>query len=188
MGTFRDVTEKAGVGIRVLTMGAVGGGTTKQRPGWPDLLITCLGGSSACTANQGMGDVTELWTKTGWGSSKTIRSSCTGAAKAHSEGITMGERGVVDLFRFRITWTFHLDGPAGNLFIEQGSGTVITGVGGCSAVPRSVEGGGGTCCFTKQKRRTGGGSVPGEVSTEKREWTNPHGYIGWVRYGRNFDG
>jgi hypothetical protein len=41
-GTFTDVTEKAGVGNPCWAMGAVVGDYNND--GWPDLLITCLGG------------------------------------------------------------------------------------------------------------------------------------------------
>jgi enediyne biosynthesis protein E4 len=41
-GTFTDVTEKAGIGYPCFAMGAVVGDYNND--GWPDLLVTCLGG------------------------------------------------------------------------------------------------------------------------------------------------
>ena len=56
-GTFTDVTDKAGVGDPCFAMGAVVGDYNND--GWPDLLVTCLGGV-VLYRNNGDGTFTDV--------------------------------------------------------------------------------------------------------------------------------
>jgi len=56
-GTFTDVTDKAGVGYPCFAMGAVVGDYNND--GWPDLLVTCLGGV-VLYRNNGDGTFTDV--------------------------------------------------------------------------------------------------------------------------------
>jgi len=64
-GTFTDVTEKAGVGYPCWAMGAVVGDYNND--GWPDLLVTCLGGV-VLYRNNGDGTFTDVTKASGLGS------------------------------------------------------------------------------------------------------------------------
>ncbi len=61
-GTFTDVTEKAGVGYPCWAMGAVVGDYNND--GWPDLLVTCLGGV-VLYRNNGDGTFTDVTKQAG---------------------------------------------------------------------------------------------------------------------------
>lgn len=61
-GTFTDVTEKAGVGYPCWAMGAVVGDYNND--GWPDLLVTCLGGV-VLYRNNGDGTFTDVTKSSG---------------------------------------------------------------------------------------------------------------------------
>ena len=64
-GTFTDVTDKAGVGFPCWAMGAVVGDYNND--GWPDLLVTCLGGV-VLYRNNGDGTFTDVTKSAGLGS------------------------------------------------------------------------------------------------------------------------
>jgi hypothetical protein len=61
-GTFTDVTDKAGVGYPCFAMGAVVGDYNND--GWPDLLVTCLGGV-VLYRNNGDGTFTDVTKQAG---------------------------------------------------------------------------------------------------------------------------
>jgi hypothetical protein len=61
-GTFSDVTDKAGVGEPCFAMGAVVGDYNND--GWPDLLVTCLGGV-VLYRNNGDGTFTDVTKQAG---------------------------------------------------------------------------------------------------------------------------
>jgi hypothetical protein len=61
-GTFTDVTDKAGVGYPCFAMGAVVGDYNND--GWPDLLVTCLGGI-VLYRNNGDGTFTDVTKQAG---------------------------------------------------------------------------------------------------------------------------
>jgi hypothetical protein len=61
-GTFTDVTDKAGVGYPCFAMGAVVGDYNND--GWPDLLVTCLGGV-ILYRNNGDGTFTDVTKQAG---------------------------------------------------------------------------------------------------------------------------
>jgi enediyne biosynthesis protein E4 len=63
-GTFTDVTDKAGVGFPCWAMGAVVGDYNND--GWPDLLVTCLGGV-VLYRNNGDGTFTDVTKSAGLG-------------------------------------------------------------------------------------------------------------------------
>ena len=64
-GTFTDVTDKAGVGYPCWAMGAAVGDYNND--GWPDLLVTCLGGV-VLYRNNGDGTFTDVTKSAGLGS------------------------------------------------------------------------------------------------------------------------
>ncbi len=61
-GTFKDVTDKAGVGYPCFAMGAAVGDYNND--GWPDLLVTCLGGV-VLYRNNGDGTFTDVTKQAG---------------------------------------------------------------------------------------------------------------------------
>ena len=61
-GTFTDVTDKAGIGFPCWAMGAVVGDYNND--GWPDLLVTCLGGV-VLYRNNGDGTFTDVTRQAG---------------------------------------------------------------------------------------------------------------------------
>jgi hypothetical protein len=61
-GTFTDVTDEAGVGYPCFAMGAVVGDYNND--GWPDLLVTCLGGI-VLYRNNGDGSFTDVTRQAG---------------------------------------------------------------------------------------------------------------------------
>src|ERR1700732_4738637 len=63
-GTFTDVTEKAGVGYPCWAMGVAVGDYNND--GWPDLLVTCLGGV-VLYRNNGDGTFTDVTKASGLG-------------------------------------------------------------------------------------------------------------------------
>ena len=85
-GTFTDVTDKAGVGYPCFAMGAAVGDYNND--GWPDLLVTCLGGV-VLYRNNGDGTFTEVTKQAGL----TDTQFATGAAFGDYDG-----DGWVDLF------------------------------------------------------------------------------------------
>jgi enediyne biosynthesis protein E4 len=95
-GTFTDVTDKAGVGYPCFAMGAVVGDYNND--GWPDLLVTCLGGV-VLYRNNGDGTFTDVTKQAGLNDSQFA----TGAAFGDYDG-----DGWVDLFVSHYV-DFHLD-------------------------------------------------------------------------------
>jgi enediyne biosynthesis protein E4 len=95
-GTFTDVTEKAGVGYPCFAMGAVVGDYNND--GWPDLLVTCLGGL-VLYRNNGDGTFTDVTKQAGLNDVQFA----TGAAFGDYDG-----DGWVDLFVSHYV-DFHLD-------------------------------------------------------------------------------
>jgi hypothetical protein len=96
-GTFTDVTEKAGVGYPCWAMGAVVGDYNND--GWPDLLVTCLGGV-VLYRNNGDGTFTDVTKASGLGGDSAW---ATGAAFGDYDG-----DGWADLFVSHYV-DFHLD-------------------------------------------------------------------------------
>ena len=95
-GTFTDVTEKAGVGYPCFAMGAVVGDYNND--GWPDLLVTCLGGV-VLYRNNGDGTFTDVTKQAGLSDTQYA----TGAAFGDYDN-----DGWVDLFVSHYV-DFHLD-------------------------------------------------------------------------------
>jgi len=95
-GTFTDVTDKAGVGYPCFAMGAVVGDYNND--GWPDLLVTCLGGL-VLYRNNGDGTFTDVTKQAGLNDTQFA----TGAAFGDYDG-----DGFVDLFVSHYV-DFHLD-------------------------------------------------------------------------------
>jgi hypothetical protein len=96
-GTFTDVTDKAGVGYPGWAMGAVVGDYNND--GWPDLLVTCLGGV-VLYRNNGDGTFTDVTKASGLGGDSGW---ATGAAFGDYDG-----DGWADLFISHYV-DFHLD-------------------------------------------------------------------------------
>jgi enediyne biosynthesis protein E4 len=95
-GTFTDVTDKAGVGYPCFANGAVVGDYNND--GWPDLLVTCLGGV-VLYRNNGNGTFTDVTKQAGLNDVQYA----TGAAFGDYDG-----DGWVDLFVSHYV-DFHLD-------------------------------------------------------------------------------
>jgi enediyne biosynthesis protein E4 len=95
-GTFTDVTDKAGVGYPCFANGAVVGDYNND--GWPDLLVTCLGGV-VLYKNNGDGTFTDVTKQAGLNDVQYA----TGAAFGDYDG-----DGWVDLFVSHYV-DFHLD-------------------------------------------------------------------------------
>jgi enediyne biosynthesis protein E4 len=95
-GTFTDVTDKAGVGYPCFAMGAVVGDYNND--GWPDLLVTCLGGV-VLYRNNGDGTFTDVTKQAGLNDIQFA----TGAAFGDYDG-----DGWADLFVSHYV-DFHLD-------------------------------------------------------------------------------
>ena len=95
-GTFTDVTDKAGVGYPCFAMGAVVGDYNND--GWPDLLVTCLGGV-VLYRNNGDGTFTDVTKQAGLNDNQYA----TGAAFGDYDG-----DGWADLFVSHYV-DFHLD-------------------------------------------------------------------------------
>jgi hypothetical protein len=95
-GTFTDVTDKAGVGYPCFAMGAAVGDYNND--GWPDLLVTCLGGV-VLYRNNGDGTFTEVTKQAGLKDTQFA----TGAAFGDYDG-----DGWVDLFISHYV-DFHLE-------------------------------------------------------------------------------
>jgi len=95
-GTFTDVTDKAGVGYPCFAVGAAVGDYNND--GWPDLLVTCLGGV-VLYRNNGNGTFTDVTRQAGLIDSQYA----TGAAFGDYDG-----DGWVDLFVSHYV-DFHLD-------------------------------------------------------------------------------
>ena len=96
-GTFTDVTDKAGVGYPCWAMGASVGDYNND--GWPDLVVTCLGGV-VFYRNNGDGTFTDVTKASGLGSDTGW---ATGAAFGDYDG-----DGWADLFISHYV-DFHLD-------------------------------------------------------------------------------
>jgi two-component sensor histidine kinase len=96
-GTFTDVTDKAGVGYPCWAMGAVVGDYNND--GWPDLLVTCMGGV-VLYRNNGDGTFTDVTKASGLASDSGW---ATGAAFGDYDG-----DGWADLFVSHYV-DFHLD-------------------------------------------------------------------------------
>src|SRR5258707_9108009 len=96
-GTFTDVTDKAGVGYPCWAMGVVVGDYNND--GWPDLLVTCMGGV-VLYRNNGDGTFTDVTKISGLGSDSGW---ATGSAFGDYDG-----DGWVDLFISHYV-DFHLD-------------------------------------------------------------------------------
>jgi hypothetical protein len=96
-GTFTDVTDKAAVGYPCWAMGASVG--DYDNDGWPDLLVTCLGGV-VLYHNNGDGTFTDVTKASGLGSDSAW---ATGAAFGDYDG-----DGWADLFVSHYV-DFHLD-------------------------------------------------------------------------------
>ena len=99
-GTFTDVTDKAGVGYPCWAMGASVGDYNND--GWPDLLVTCLGGV-VLYRNNGDGTFTDVTKQAGLGGDHMW---ATGAAFGDYDG-----DGWADLFVSHYV-DFHLDDMA----------------------------------------------------------------------------
>jgi hypothetical protein len=95
-GTFTDVTDKAGVGYPCFAMGAAVGDYNND--GWPDLLVTCLGGV-VLYRNNGDGTFTDVTKQAGLNDAQFA----TGAAFGDYDG-----DGWADLFVSHYV-DFHLD-------------------------------------------------------------------------------
>jgi len=95
-GTFTDVTDRAGVGYPCFAMGAAVGDYNND--GWPDLLVTCLGGV-VLYRNDGDGTFTDVTKQAGLKDTQFA----TGAAFGDYDG-----DGWVDLFVSHYV-DFHLD-------------------------------------------------------------------------------
>jgi len=95
-GTFTDVTDKAGVGYPCFAVGAAVGDYNND--GWPDLLVTCLGGV-VLYRNNGDGTFTDVTKQAGLSDTQYA----TGAAFGDYDG-----DGWVDLFVSHYV-DFHLD-------------------------------------------------------------------------------
>jgi enediyne biosynthesis protein E4 len=95
-GTFTDVTDKSGVGYPCFAMGAVVGDYNND--GWPDLLVTCLGGV-VLYRNNGDGTFTDVTKQAGLSDTQFA----TGAAFGDYDN-----DGWVDLFVSHYV-DFHLD-------------------------------------------------------------------------------
>jgi hypothetical protein len=95
-GTFTDVTDRAGVGYPCFAMGAVVGDYNND--GWPDLLVTCLGGV-VLYRNNGDGTFTDVTKQAGLSDTQFA----TGAAFGDYDG-----DGWADLFVSHYV-DFHLD-------------------------------------------------------------------------------
>lgn len=95
-GTFTDVTDKAGVGYPCFAMGAIVGDYNND--GWPDLLVTCLGGV-VLYRNNGDGTFTDVTKQAGLNDAQFA----TGAAFGDYDG-----DGWPDLFISHYV-DFHLD-------------------------------------------------------------------------------
>jgi enediyne biosynthesis protein E4 len=163
-GTFSDVTEKAGVGYPCFAMGAVVGDYNND--GWPDLLITCLGGV-VLYRNNGDGTFTDVTKQAGLNDTQYA----TGAAFGDYDG-----DGWVDLFVSHYV-DFHLDDlpKFGSSKICQYHGLAVQ----CG--PRGLKGAGDLLFHNN-----GDGTFK-EVSKEAGV-DDPHGYYGLGAVWSDFDG
>jgi hypothetical protein len=163
-GTFTDVTDKAGVGYPCFAMGAVVGDYNND--GWPDLLVTCLGGV-VLYRNNGDGTFTDVTKQAGLNDTQFA----TGAAFGDYDG-----DGWVDLFVSHYV-DFHLDDlpKFGSSATCQYHGLAVQ----CG--PRGLKGAGDLLFHNN-----GDGTFT-EVSKEAGV-NDPHGYYGLTAVWSDFNG
>ena len=162
-GTFTDVTDKAGVGYPCFADGAVVGDYNND--GWPDLLVTCLGGV-VLYRNNGDGTFTDVTKQAGLNDSQYA----TGAAFGDYDG-----DGWADLFVSHYV-DFHLDDlpKFGSSKTCQYHGLPVQ----CG--PRGLKGAGDLLFHNNRDGTFSDVSKAAGVD-------DPHGYYGLTAVWSNFD-
>lgn len=150
-GTFKDVTDKAGVAFPCFAMGGAVGDYNND--GWPDIYVTCLGGN-VLYRNNGNGTFTDVTAKAGVADGRWS----TGAAFGDYDG-----DGFLDLMVANYT-EFQLD----HLPVFGSSATCKYMGVDVQCGPRGLKGAGdslfhnnGDGTFTETSKRTGVDDAPG---------------------------